>query len=74
MPTDPPDLPDDYDEESDGPEARLLREDADAEERFRRRTDDLLRAIEREGDPVTQSRRAAERLWDAVKRLLGPRP
>jgi len=58
----PPDLPDDYDESEEGPEAR---EHEEAEQHWQRRTDELLRAIEREGDPIEQGRQAAQRLWQA---------
>lgn len=44
-----------------------------AEERARARDEALLRAIEREQDPVTQGERAARRLWEAVCRLLRSR-
>lgn len=54
-------------------EALLFQEDARAEERARARDEALLRAIEREHDPVTQGEHAARRLWEAVCRRLRSR-
>jgi hypothetical protein len=66
----PPDLPDDYDTDEEGPEAKAFRELYEEETRARRRTDDLLRAIERDRNPVEQGRQAAERLHNEVNALL----
>jgi hypothetical protein len=61
----PPDLPDEYDEETDGPEAQMFRAYEQEIQRATGRLNAMLRAIERDGDPIEQGRRAAARLWRA---------